>query len=136
MPWELADEEDNRYRLPASISPAQNHIGGNPDQRIVRGYGSGDWYTVLDGQREPEALELTGTLATDHNYAGIQGLLDELQEALDAAVQLIEVDDAGDIAVIDLLGALPMTSSPAGIDGTLLSIQVPLLPADEDWRPP
>lgn len=136
MPWELADEEDNRYRLPASISPAQNHIGGNPDQRIVRGYGSSDWYTVLDGIRQPQPLELTGTLATDHDYAGMQDLLDELQAALDSAVQLIEVDDAGDIAVMDLLGSLPITTSPEGIDGTLLSVRVPLLPADEDWRPP
>lgn len=136
MPWELADESDNRYRLPASISPVQVHVGGAPEQRIVRAYGSEEWVTVLDGQREAQVFTLTGALFTDRDYDAIQTLQSELEAALGSAVALIEVDDAGDVAVLDLRGALPLVATPDGVDGTMLNVTIHLIPEDPDWRAP
>lgn len=134
MPWELENGVGGRYRLPASLQPAQLHVGGRPRARFVRGYGSGDWYRALDGVREPEAINLTGLLATDQDAEGIQNLLDELTAAAQAAVKLVHVDHlGGDVQYLPLLGALPVTTEPDGVDGTLLTITLPLVPSSSEW---
>lgn len=134
MPWELEDGDGARYRLPASIQPAQLHVGGRPRARFVRGYGSADWYRVLDGVREPEALNLTGVLATDQDALGIQDQLDALVAAAEAAVKLVHVDHSGvDVQYLPLQGALPVTTEPDGVDGTLLTVTLPLVPGSTEW---
>lgn len=136
MPWELETPLGARYRLPASISPVQLHVGGKPDQRFVRAYGSEQWFTVLDGAREPTTFDLAGILATDRDYARAQLLQNELQNAVGTAARLVEVDSHGDVAVLDLFGALPVTIAPEGVDGTSLHVHVRLIPAASDWRDP
>lgn len=135
MPYELADDADARYRVPASLAPVQLHVGGEPEARAVRGYGSDTWFTVGDGLREATAFTFSGLLATDRDYPAIDTLLQDLEAALATAERLYEVDDSGaDVAYLELRGALPVQASPNGIDGTLLSVQVHLLPAADDWR--
>lgn len=137
MPYELEDANGNRYRLPASLGPDQLHVGGQARIRFVRGYGSTRWYSVLDGVREPEALHITGVLATDRDDAQIQELLDELEEAAASAVRLYYVDHDGlDARYLPLLGALPVIVSPDGIDGSMLTITLPVVPAGVDWKIP
>src|SRR5690606_23776393 len=134
MPWELVDALGNRYRLPASLRPAQLHVGGSPRVRFVRGYGSGNCYSVLDGIREPEALDLVGVLQTDRDEVTIQALLEELEAAAAAAVKLVHVDHDGvPVKELALLGALPVTTEPDGVDGTLLTVTLPLVPGATEW---
>jgi hypothetical protein len=136
MPWELVDALGNRYRLPASLHPAQRHVGGEPRVRFVRGYGSEQWFTVQDGIREPATLDLVGVLFTDRDETLIQELLDELTEAAMVAVALAHVTpDGTSIEHLPLLGALPVTTEPHGVDGTLLAVTLPLLPAANEWLP-
>lgn len=135
MPWELADDEGNRYRVPAGIAPTQLHVGGRPDQRIVRAYGSSTWYSTLPGYREPEPFVLTGLLATDRAEAEMHEAMGDLRDATITAAALIHVDYTGlDVQYLPLLGSLPITTKPDGIDGTLLEVTIPLLPANE-WQP-
>lgn len=132
MPWELVDALGNRYRLPASIQPAQRHVGGRPRVRFVRGYGSEQWFTVQDGIREPATLDLVGVLQTDRDESTIQSLIDELEAAAASAVKLVHLDHDGvDVEHLVLLGSLPITTEPDGIDGTLLTVTVPLVPTGE-----
>ena len=136
MPWELVDALGNRYRLPASLHPAQRHVGGEPRVRFVRGYGSDTWYTVQDGIREPATLDLVGVLQTDRDESTIQSLIDELEAAAASAVKLVHLDhDGQDVEYVELLGALPLTIEPDGVDGTLLTVTVPLVPASDEWQP-
>ncbi len=134
MPFQLVNEEGGVYTLPASMQPEQLHVGGSPRIRFVRGYGSGNWFSALDGIREPEALNLVGLLHTDRDESTIQALLDALVTAAEAAVKLVHVDHDG-LAVrhLPLLGALPVTTEPDGIDGTLLQVTLPVIPAASDW---
>lgn len=132
MPWELVDALGNRYRLPASLRPAQRHVGGSPRVRFVRGYGSEQWFTVQDGIREPTTLDLVGVLQTDRDESTIQSLIDELEAAAASAVKLVHLDHDGvDVEHLVLLGSLPITTEPDGIDGTLLTVTVPLVPTGE-----
>ena len=134
MPWELEDIYGARYRLPASIAPTQLHVGGRPRVRFVRAYGSDDWYRTLDGLREPGVYTLAGILQTDRDEAGIQTLLDALRAAVATAEALVQVsNDEGDVATLWLLGALPVTTTPDGIDGSLLNVTIPLIPEGE-WE--
>lgn len=137
MPFELSDEYDTRYRVPASLTPEQLHVGGDPDARAVRGYGSEQWFTLGDGIREAAVLTFSGFIATDRNYAQMDTMRQELEDAVSSAAQLIEVDADGlDVAVLELRGALPVQYSPTGVDGTLLHVRVHLLPASADWEDP
>lgn len=135
MAWELADEADVRYRVPASLTVNQLHVGDSPRVRFLRGYGSGDWFRVRDGIREPATIDLVGVLATDRDEAGAQALVDALVAAAATAAWLVHVDPATntDVQRLPLLGALPITTSPDGIDGTLLSVRLPLIPGG-DWE--
>ena len=134
MPFHLVDANGVTYTLPATVQPEQLHVGGSPRIRFVRGYGSGDWFVVLDGIREPEALNLVGLLHTDRDETGIQTLLDALEDAAAAAVRLVHVDHDGNaVKHLPLLGALPITTSPDGVDGTLLEVTLPLVPGAHDW---
>lgn len=136
MPWELVDADGNAYRLPATISPAQKHVGGAPNQRFVRAYGSDQWFVTLPGEREPQTFDLVGVLFTDRDETLIQALLDELTEAAMVAVALAHVTpDGTSIEHLPLLGALPLTAEPRGIDGTLLRVTLPLIPAANEWLP-
>lgn len=133
MPYELVDDLGVRYRLPASLWPAQRHVGGSPRVRFLRGYGSDDWFITQDGLREPATIDIVGLLATDRYEVSIQTLVDNLTTAAASAVALVQVDnDGADVAYLGLLGALPITTSPDGIDGTLLTISLPLIP-DGEW---
>ena len=135
MPWALLDEYgDELYRLPASLWPDQRHVGGSPRARFVRGYGSSDWFITRDGIREPETVNITGALQTDRDEAGTQALIDALVAAADSAAFLAHLDH--DDVVIDtlpLLGALPITTSPEGVDGSLVRVTLPLIPGGE-WE--
>lgn len=133
MHWELASDEGSRYRLPAGITPVQLHVGGDPDQRIVRAYGSDTWYSTLPGHREPQPYTLTGLMATDRDEAGMHQHLEALRAAAAAAVALVHVHAGVDVQHLPLLGTLPITMHPDGIDGTLLEVTIPLLPARE-WQ--
>lgn len=134
MPFEISDENNVRFRFPASIAPRQLHVGGRPNARFVRGYGSDDWFTVLDGVREAEPFELSGVLQTDRDEEAIQTLLDQLEVAVAAAARFYEVDENGnDVAYVELRGGLPVTVTPDGVDGTHLTVTVRLLPAVDDW---
>lgn len=135
MPFDLVDALGARYRLPASLQPEQLHVGGAPRIRFVRGYGgSAPWYRVLDGIREPQALNIVGLLATDRDESSIQTAVDALVLAAEAAVALEHVDfDDVTIRTLPLLGALPVTTEPDGIDGTLLKVTLPLIPGSDAW---
>ena len=136
MPYDLVDATGARCRLPASVQPTQQHVGGGPRARFLRGYGSDDWTIVQDGHREPAVLNLTGVLHTDRDETLIQELLDELQAAAYSAVAIAHVaSDNLDVEHLELLGALPITTEPDGIDGTLLRVTVPLLPGGGAWAP-
>lgn len=137
MPWELVDGSGNRYRLPASLHPAQLHVGGSPRVRFVRGYGQTRWFVVQDGIREPEPIDLVGVLQTDRDEVTIQALLDQLDAAAASAVKLVHLDNYGvPIRQLPLLGALPITTEPDGVDGTFLRVTVPLVPGQADWEAP
>lgn len=132
MPWELETAAGTRYRLPASLHPAQRHVGGEPRVRFVRGYGSEQWFTVRDGIREPATLDLVGVLQTDRDESTIQSLIDELEAAAESAVKLVHLDHDGvDVEHLQLLGGLPITTEPDGIDGTNLKVVVRLVPTGE-----
>lgn len=134
MPWELVDTDGNAYRLPATIAPAQKHVGGSPNQRFLRGYGSDQWFVTLPGEREPQTLDLVGVLFTDRDETLIQELLDELSVAAATAARLYHLDENGArIEYLPLNGSLPLTTTPDGVDGTLLSVTVPLVPASAEW---
>lgn len=134
MPFDLVDAGGSRYRLPASLQPAQLHVGGAPRIRFIRGYGSPAWFVALDGIREPEALNIVGLLATDRNDAQIEALVDALETAAASAVRLDHVDHLDQpTRSLPLLGALPITTEPDGIDGTLLKVTLPLIPGAERW---
>lgn len=134
MPFQLVDADGVAYTLPASLQPEQLHVGGSPRVRFVRGYGSGNWFTSLDGIREPEALNIVGALHTDRDESTIQTLLDALVTAAASAVKLVHVDHDG-LAVkeLPLLGSLPVTTEPNGVDGTLLMVTLPLVPGGTEW---
>lgn len=133
MAWEFADETDARIRIPASLTVSQLHVGDGPRVRFLRGYGSAEWYRVQDGIREPSTIDLVGVLATDRDEAGAQALVDALVAAAETAEHLVQVDAAGgDVQTLPLLGVLPIITSPDGIDGTLLTITLPLIPGG-DW---
>lgn len=137
MPWELVDAQGNRYRLPSSVWPERLHVGGSPRVRFVRGYGSEQWFTVQDGIREPEPIDLVGVLQTDRGEVTIQALLDQLDAAAASAVKLVHLDNYGvPIRQLPLLGALPITTEPDGVDGTFLRVTVPLVPGQADWEAP
>lgn len=133
MPWALLDEYgDELYRLPASLWPDQRHVGGSPRARFVRGYGSTDWFITQDGIREPETVDLIGVLQTDRDESGTQALIDELVTAAAAAAYLAHLQaNGGVIDALPLLGALPMTTSPEGVDGSLVQVTLPLIPGGE-----
>lgn len=132
MPWELETSSGGRYAVPATLHPAQRHVGGEPRVRFVRGYGSDTWYTVQDGIREPATLDLIGVLHSDHDDAGTQGLVDALEAAADGCTKLVHVDfDGNDVEHVTLLGSLPMTVVPTGVDGTLVQVTLPLVPSGE-----
>ena len=134
MPWELVTSAGARYRLPASLSPSQRHVGGQPRARFVRGYGSEQWFTTLDGLREPATIDVTGELQTDRDESSIQTLLDGLADAADGCTRLVQVDnDGNDVEHLELLGSLPLTVAPDGVDGTLLQVTLPLVPTGE-WQ--
>lgn len=136
MAWLLVDSGGRAYRVPPSISLPKLSVGGVPRVRFVRGYGSSDWYVTQDGLREPEPLTLTGVLHTDRDEAGIHALTEAFQQALDDAVLLVQLDANGTrVREMPLLGALPLTTTPDGIDGTLLTVTAHLLPAADEWRP-
>lgn len=137
MPYELIDVNDIRYVLPPTLRPDQLHAGGAPHARIVRGYGSEEWFTVLDGAREPEPLVISGVLFTDRDNAGIQTILNALEVATSTANRLAQTDDSGVIiAFLPLLGGLPLEVNPEGVDGTLLRITARVLPAAQEWQTP
>src|SRR5690606_16131545 len=47
------------------------------------------------------------------------------------------VDHFGqDVKEISLLGGLPPTVEPDGVDGSLVRVTLPLVPGSSDWRPP
>lgn len=132
--WELEDANGNRYALPATLAPGQLHVGGAPQQRFVRGYGSDQWYAVLPGEREPQTLDLVGVLHTDRDEPAAQELLDVLSAAAESAARLYQLDHEGErVRYLPLNGALPVTASPDGVDGTLLSVTLPLVPASDAW---
>lgn len=132
MPWELVDADGNAYRLPATISPAQKHVGGAPNQRFVRGYGSSEWFVTLPGEREPQTLDLVGVLFTDRDEALIHQHVLALETAAANALAIALVAPDGAIVEhLPLLGALPLVTSPHGSDGTLLTVTLPLIPAGE-----
>lgn len=134
MPYDLVDGDGIRCRVPASITPSQLHVGGSPRVRLLRGYGSETWYRTLDGLREPEAFALVGLLHTDRDEPGIQSILDGFAAAVASAVALVQVDHAGvDVQTLPLLGSLPVTVAPDGIDGSLLTVTAALVPAGE-WE--
>lgn len=135
MPYDLVDDGGTRYRLPASIAPSQLHVGGSPRVRLLRGYGSDTWFRTLDGLREPEAFALVGVLHTDRDETEVQGLLGEFTAAVATAVALVQVsNDDDDVQTLPLLGSLPVTVAPDGIDGSLLSVVAALVPAGEwEW---
>src|SRR5690606_38958612 len=85
-------------------------------------------------EREPQTLDLVGVLFTDRDEALIQALLDELSAAAETAARLYHLDENGArIEYLPLNGSLPLTTTPDGVDGTLLSVTVPLVPASEEW---
>lgn len=134
MPWELETSTGSRYAVPVTLHPAQRHVGGNPRVRFVRGYGSETWYTVQDGIREPATIDLIGVLHTDHDDSGTQSLLDALAVAADGCTKLVHVDHDGvDVEHLALLGSLPMTVVPTGVDGTLVQVTLPLVPGATEW---
>lgn len=133
MPFDLVTPS-GRYRVPASLTVERLSIGGSSRVRFVRGYGSDDWFTTLDGLREPEPINLVGVLATDQDDAGTQALITALEDAAAAATRLVHVDASeNDVAFVDLLGHLPVTTVPDGLDGTLVGVTAPLLPAAGEW---
>ena len=136
MPFELWGPYSGRYRLPESVRPAQWSVGGSARVRFVRGYGSESWNITLDGAREPEPYELVGYLHTDHNEEEIEDALADLRDAVAEAVSLVHVQEPGDVllASLALLGSLEITTQPFGVDGTLLRVSIPLLPAESGWR--
>lgn len=133
MPYEFLDDQGaTLLRLPASVWLAQRHVGGSPRARFVRGYGSTDWFITRDGIREPETVTLMGVLQTDRDEAGTQALIDALVAAADSAAFLAHVDHSSNVIdALPLLGCLPVTTSPEGIDGSLVSIILPLIPGGE-----
>lgn len=135
MRLDLVDDLGARYRVPASIAVNQLHVGGSPRVRFVRAYGAEEWFRVLDGFREPATVDLVGLLATDRDEVSIQDLLDALTGAALTAVALAHVaNDGTDVAHLELLGSLPIITEPDGIDGTLVRVTLPLIPAGE-WIP-
>lgn len=134
MPYELIDSNDIRFALPPSMWPTQLHAGGAPNVRIVRGYGSEDWFTVLDGVREPDPITITGVLQTDRDNAAIQTLLNNLEAAVLGAARLAQTDDAGNIiAFLPLLNGLPLEVNTDGIDGSFLTVVARVVPAAQEW---
>lgn len=133
MRWAFLDEYGAELlRLPASVWPEQRHVGGSPRARFVRGYGSSDWFITRDGIREPETVNLVGVLQTDRDESGTQALIDELVTAAHAAASLahLGLDDAV-LDALPLLGALPITTSPEGVDGSIVQVVLPLIPGGE-----
>lgn len=134
MPYELVNAENERYRLPASIAPEQRHIGGEPTVRLVRAYGSNVIHRLDDGHRLPQVLKLTGLLFSDHSDPLFTQKLGQLRRAVKEAVCLVHVSTGGvDIERLELLGALPITTSPAGVDSSLRTVTIALLPAERGW---
>lgn len=138
MPYEFLDDQGGvLLRLPASVWLAQRHVGGSPRARFVRGYGSTDWFITRDGIREPETVDLVGSLATDRDESGTQALIDQLVTAANNAVALAHVGlDDQTIEVLPLLGALPIITAPDGIDGSIVRVTLPLIPGGEWGEPP
>lgn len=134
MPWVLANQAGvTLMALPASVWPEQRHIGSNPRARFVKGYGEAPWFVVQDGIREPETVNLIGILQTDRDETGTQALIDTLvQAAADAAFLLHTAHDQTVVEALPLLGALPITTEPEGVDGSLVNITLPLVPGG-DW---
>ncbi len=134
MPYDLIDHTDTRFRLPATLQPAQRHVGGEPRARFVRGYGSNAWFVTLDGLREPSTVDLVGLLATDRDEEAIQDLIDDVAAAATTAVALAHVaHDDSIVETLPLLGALPITTEPDGIDGSIVRVKLPLIPGGE-WQ--
>src|SRR5690606_16848886 len=137
VPYEFMDANGNRYRVPATLHLAQLHVGGSPRARFVRGYGSGRSFVVQDGIREPSPLNLVGILHSDRDDYSAKALLDELESAAQSATQLVLVDYFGqDVQELPLLGVLPATVEPDGVDGSLLRVTLPLVPGRSSWTAP
>lgn len=159
LSFELEDDYGARYRLPATVRPERVSVGGDPSVRIVRAYGSDDWFAVGRSARAPVVYHLVGFVFSDHDDVAIEARLAELRAAVASAVALISVsggsgqllndddsvwlnddesfvglDGAGDEARLELLGALPITTRPTGVDGTLVNVTIPLLPSELGWR--
>jgi hypothetical protein len=132
--YELEDEYGERYRLPRSVRPERVSVGGDPTVRIVRAYGSDDWFAVGRSAREPVVYHLLGFVHSDHDDVAIEVTLGELRAAVASAVALVSVNGNTDEARLELLGALPITTQPVGIDGTLVNVTIPLLPGELGWR--
>lgn len=137
MAWAFLDQDGNEvYRLPPSLWPDQRHVGGSPRARFVRGYGSTDWFITRDGIREPETVDIVGVLQTDRDESGTQALIDALVTAASEAVFLAHLQGETPIDALPLLGALPITTSPEGVDGSIVSVTLPLIPGGEWAAPP
>lgn len=140
MPWAFLDENGHElYRLPASLWPDQRHVGGSPRARFVRGYGSEDWFVTRDGLREAANVTIVGLLQTDRDEAGTQALISELVSAASEARYLGHLDASGVVVeVLPLLGALPITTEPDGVDGSMVVVTLPLVPGGEwmEFIPP
>lgn len=132
----LSLESGLEYPLPAGLSINQRHVGGAPRVRFVRPYGRDVWWSVQDRRREPDTIDLVGTVFTDRNESLIRDLLNELNTAAQSAVALVHATrDGVHVEHLPLLGALGVTAEPDGIDGTLLNVTLPLVPAVDEWEP-
>lgn len=121
-----------RHELNGTFEPPQLTVGAAARARLVRGYGSTDWYRVKDALREPAMYELTGLVWSDGSDSDVVSDLDTLRTVMTTATRLYGVEGGTDVAYLEVDGGLEPIEEPT--DSQLVSVTLLFYPEEDEWR--
>lgn len=120
-----------RYSLNATFRPQTLTPGGEARARLVRGFGSADWYQVQDGLLEPVGYVLTGQVWSDRDVPAVKTELTALRAAIADAERLYQTEGGADVAYLELLGgAEPLEQAE---DDSLIKVTLTLWLSHSSW---
>ena len=128
MPYVL-QTDSGLFELNPTYIPQQNSSGGDARVRLVRAFGSKDWFRVRDSAPEPQAFIMTGLVWSDRDGYAVAEELTALTEAVRNAVRLWD-----GAAFLPLeAGAEPQV---VPLEPTLLEVTLVLWATTDTWLSP
>lgn len=121
-----------RHTLNATFGPPQLTVGASPRARLVRAFGSNDWYRLRDAYREPAMYRLEGTLWSDGSDDDVVTDLSTLRTAMTTATRVYATEGGTDVAYLEVDGGLEPVEEPA--DSQFVSVTLLFYPEEDEWR--